>query len=500
MKICFLLQRRFAYIGHALALILKEKYGVTDFCGYVSLRSGLEFLKSQKDIQYTGLLLDENVHNQYKDEPLDLAYLKELEKNYGLPNLWRYIEMDRTIRHGQLVREYPHDASPYSHEEMMRLMQVKIKAILKFLKEEKPDVIIFSVIADLSALFLYQAAKKFGIKILLIKPSRIQSLHTLTEDYRYYSHVDKTFNELQNGEMALPEHQLLAENFLKNFRAKPSPYSYRDTPAAKPTTRKKQFAFLRPRQAIVSLKWTAQIFTDYFRNKYRQDPYTVKPWHYIIDTIKRKARVFRGFDDLYDEPNFNEYYVFFPLQAEPEMDITLPSQFYTDQNWLIQQVARALPIYFKIYVKEHPAMYGYRPRNFYKKLKKIPNVKLIRPTETGFNLIQNAKIITTLVGTSGWEGMLLKKPVITFGDVFYNKLPMAKKCDNINDLPWLIKEQLENFIYDEKSLVNYITAIYKESADVDLIKIWEMEGGSQTEKHKEQLSALANLIASKLNP
>ena len=104
MKICFLLQRRFAYIGHAIALIFKEKYGVNDFCGYVCLRSSFEFLKSQKDINYTKLILDEDLHNQYLKEPLDANYINQLEKDYGLPNLWAYIEPDRFLRRGQHVR------------------------------------------------------------------------------------------------------------------------------------------------------------------------------------------------------------------------------------------------------------------------------------------------------------------------------------------------------------------------------------------------------------
>jgi len=73
MKACLLLQRRFAYAGHAMALTLQKKYGITDFCGYVYLRSSLEFLKSQKEINYAELLLEEDVFKQYENEPLDLA-------------------------------------------------------------------------------------------------------------------------------------------------------------------------------------------------------------------------------------------------------------------------------------------------------------------------------------------------------------------------------------------------------------------------------------------
>src|SRR3990167_6347291 len=103
MKICFFLQRRFAYLGHNLAVLLKEKYGVMDFCGYVNLRSSFNFLSSQKDIRYSTLLFDENMQKKYKEEKLDLNYLRQLEKEYGIPNLWPYIAADRIIMSNQLL-------------------------------------------------------------------------------------------------------------------------------------------------------------------------------------------------------------------------------------------------------------------------------------------------------------------------------------------------------------------------------------------------------------
>ena len=337
------------------------------------------------------------------------------------------------------------------------------------------------------------------IKVLFIKPARVGGLHTLSEDFPGLSFAEKVFAKLQNGEGSLPEEKKLAENFLKEFRAKPSPYSHQDTPEKKPVSKKKQFAFLAPAKFFVSLRWALKNFIDYAKNPHKDDVFVVKPWHYVWDRAKRKARVLIGFEGFYNEIDLDENFVFFPLQYEPEAGTSVFSKFYTDQLWLIQQVARSLPIDFKIYVKEHPAMYGHRARRFYKELKKIPNLKLIRPTEWSFDLIKHSKLIVTITGTSGWEGVLMKKPAITFGDVFYNKLPMVKKCENINDLPYLIKEQVENFHHDEKILVDFLTAIYKESVDVDLGKLWDLEGGRIADRKTDELAPLVDLIAKKLN-
>ena len=141
MKGCFILQRRFAYIGHNIAVFLKEKYGVNDFCGFVLQRPSYNFLKSQTEITYSKLLLEEDIHKDYKNVKLDINYLRWLEKEYGIPNLWPYLTVDRVVMSNQLVREYPYDKSPYTHEEMLKILQVKARAIIDFLEKEKQDFI-----------------------------------------------------------------------------------------------------------------------------------------------------------------------------------------------------------------------------------------------------------------------------------------------------------------------------------------------------------------------
>ncbi len=501
MKACFFLQRRFVYVGHAMALTFQKKYGINEFCAYITVRDGFEFLKSQKDIKYTGLLLDEDIHKQYKAEPLDLNYLKNLEQEYGIPNLWPYISVDRVVRYNQLVREYPYNTPKYTHEEMMRMAQVTAKAIIKFLEKEKPDFICLSIVGSLGSMLLYHIARKKGIKTLLVRNSCVGTRFSITENYNSIEPVEKAFDEIQKNNAPYREYIRQAEKFLKEFREKPSPYSAVVTPKARQINRRRQFAFLLPYKIFKSVFWVIKIFNDYLFDKNRDDyGYSkIKPWHYLLDRIKRKIRVLIGFDDLYDEIDLSEDFAFFPLQYEPEVSTMLYAPFYMDQLWLIKQIAQSLPLHYKLYIKEHPVMFGYRPRRYYKELKKIPNVKLIKPDVISFDLVKNAKLIATNTGTPGWEATLFKKPVITFGDASYNKLHMVKRCRAIEDLPQIVKEQLENFDYDEKSLINFIAAIYKESADVNLIQLWSVEGGSKMEKKEKKLVPLVDLIAEKLN-
>jgi len=498
MKICFLLQRRFATIGHVLIKFLNKKYGVEEFCGYVSTRNSYNFIKSQTSPKFTKVLLNEDINRLYKKETIDPNFIKKLENDYGLPNLWPYIELDRIIRSNQLVRAYPYDVPRYSHNEMIKIIQVTAKAIIKFLDEEKPDAVVFSVVGSLYALLLYEIAKKRDIKTLVIHCARTGIKHTLSENYINFSYANDLYNKIQKNKINFSAQHETITKYLKNFREKLKPYRSLDLHKNNPINRRRQFNFLLPKKLLWSIYWRLKMIFLYLRNPYRDDYSNINPWLEIWDSLKRKIRVLIGFNDLYDDVKINEKFAFFPLHTEPEITTLLYAPFYKDQLWLIKQVARSLPLNFKLYVKEHPGMYGYRTRRFYKELKKIPNVKLLKPTVDPLRLIRDAKLIFTISGTAGWEAVQLKKPVIIFSDVFYSQLPMVKKCKTIEKLPYLVKEQLKNFKHDEKSLINFLTAIYEESVDINLSQIWRVEGASKLKAKEEQLLPLADLIAKKL--
>jgi len=492
-----MLQRNFAYVGHSIALLLQENYNIHDFCGYVNQRNSYNFLTSQKDIKYSKLLLDADVHKTYKNEKIDLEYLNKLEKEYGNPFLWSFLAVDRVLMYNQLIREYPYDTPKYSHEDMLRILQVHAKSIIHFLETEKPEVIIFSAIAGVGVLLLHHIAKQKGIKTFIIHSTSMENLYTITERYDQFTGVNKNFQQRKDNNTA-DQYAEQAKKFLISFRDKPYPYQINASPAAHPINRKKQFNFLLPNNFVK----TAKLFTKYLIHHYKHrdswnDYGYISPWYYLIDASKRKIRNLIGVNDLYDKVDATEDFAFFPLHYEPEITTLLYAPYNNNQLHLIRQIAKSLPVHFKLYVKEHPAMVVYRPRRFYKELKKIPNVKLINPAIKSFDLISYAKLITAITGSAGWESTLLKKPVITFGKVFYNELSFVKNCQTMENLPYIVKDQLENFQYNEEELLHLIAALYEESADVNLQHVWEE--AKDIEERKKGLANLTDLLAKKLD-
>lgn len=498
MKVCFFLQRRFAHIGHALAVHLKKNHKVEEVSAYVSTRNSYDFLVSQNDIVYGNLILDEDIHEEaLRNKKIDFEYLKKLERDYGLPNLWPYLHLDRVIMQNQLIRSYPVDRPSVSYESMLKILEGTAKAVTNFLDNEKPDALVISVVGSVGSSLLYHIAKKKGIRTINIDLTRIKNGIAFSEDYRTFSWVDKIFEELQNGKISSYKNE--AEEFLRAFRAKPSPYHDQARPDYNnQVQRAANLRFLKPKNFLLSVIWHLKTIVKEIRKKH-SDYTDIKIWSEIYDKFMRKIRGLIGYKDLWEEIVPNESFAFYPLHYEPEIAISLYAPHYTNQRELIKQAARALPVGMYLYVKEHPAMVGYRKRAFYKDIKKIPNVRLINPSYYGHRLSKEAKIIITITSTAGWEGALFGKPVITFGDVYYNKLPTVKRCRSFEELPYLVETALAKNDQDEKSLLNYLSALIEDSIKVDYIDLWSKAETDEEILNNDGIKEMARLLAHKIN-
>lgn len=470
MKACIVLQNQYTKLGHAIVLQLKEKYNITEFSGYIFSQWAKDFIQTQNNIKYTYILTDHELHDLYKKEKLDLDYIKYFEKTYGTPHLWKYLYDDRKL----LMSIGPKEETTttidplYSHEDLLKIFQVRAKAIEKMLKETKPDFILFFAISALGNVLLYHIAKKMGIRTFGLDFPRIGNLISLSEDYDTLTGVEENFNIFQKSKENTEYHKR-AEKFLENFEKTGSlnlEYIQINPSLNKDT-------FTKTKSLLRSIKYIITLTKNYLKNRkyFLYGMTTVNPLLFILYKLKFYYRKWQGLDHLYSEPT-DEDYAFYPLHFEPELAILLLSPFYFDQIALIRQIARSLPVHYKLYIKEHPAMIFHRSISYYKELLKIPNVKIISHKIKSTELIKKSKLITAITGTVGWEATLLKKPVITFGNVFINILPFVKRIHDIELLPQLIKEQTENFKFNKEELLNFTAAIFKDAFPFNFAGLW----------------------------
>ncbi|MBI2030609.1 hypothetical protein HYT05_03235 [Candidatus Kaiserbacteria bacterium] len=496
MKICFFLHRRFTQLGHAMACHIRREYPDTEFCAYVGTRQSLAWLEGQTNIAYTGLLLDEDVHLRLHDEKIDYAYLRWLENEYGIPNLWPYLYIDRVVMNGQLVREYPYDVPSLSREDMLRKLQVQARAIIAFLDEQKPDVVVTAVIGSVGSMLLYHIAKKRGIRTIHTEFARIGNRIAFSENYRTFTWVKERFAEIRAGSSS-PE-RAEAERFVHEFREAPTHYDEDTLPEFYGRRgRSSHLRFLLPKNLAHSIAWYASVVSKHALRRGMHDYTETLVWWEMWDKLRRKVRGLIGFDDLYSPFDPTTRFAYYPLHIDPEIATLLLGPYYTNQLELIRATARSLPIDMLLYVKEHPGMVGFRTRRYYQEILRIPNVRLLPPSVSGLTLAGTAALTVTITSTNAWESIILKKPVITFGDVFFNDIPGVVRCHGWEEFPYLVKKQLEEWQHDEEALLQYVSALLEDSVVVDFSALWNRGASAEEVMRDEGMQALSRKLAEK---
>lgn len=164
----------------------------------------------------------------------------------------------------------------------------------------------------------------------------------------------------------------------------------------------------------------------------------------------------------YDEYRSEFTYYYYPIHSEPEAVVLYWGDgIYKNQVKLIENIAAQLPPNCYLYVKDHPHAGAYRNFSDYKKIKAIPNVKLLNPDLSGKRIITNSLGVITINGTSGFEALLLNKQVYTFGNCFYNQCPRVKYINNIRDLRQVLYANFNVVYEDDEVLLNFISIYLK---------------------------------------
>ena len=113
-------------------------------------------------------------------------------------------------------------------------------------------------------------------------------------------------------------------------------------------------------------------------------------------------------------------YIYLPFHKEPEMAINVQAYPWHNQQNTVKFLSALLPKGCRLLVREHRGTWGRRPTAFLRSLSRYPGVIVIDPFDSQFKYIRNADLIVTDNGSTGWEGLLMKRPVITLHENFYD--------------------------------------------------------------------------------
>lgn len=152
-------------------------------------------------------------------------------------------------------------------------------------------------------------------------------------------------------------------------------------------------------------------------------------WHRYRGRFKKSA-LERLYASLSTEPDYGAPYVFLPLQYQPEKTSSPEGGNYVYQDLLVEMLSSHLPADWKIYVKENPAQFlrrgeHSRNENFYRDIAALDNVRFVPLSTPTFDLIDNARAVATIKGTSGWEAVVRGVPALVSDSPWY------RHCDGV---------------------------------------------------------------------
>lgn len=179
------------------------------------------------------------------------------------------------------------------------------------------------------------------------------------------------------------------------------------------------------------------------------------------DNVKCCMSRFLAKYDKFEAIDTQRYeYVYYPIHYEPEATINYFGDPFLDQVDVIEKIALSIGTKQVLIIKEHPQQPGMLVSRRFQELKeKCSNIMYLKSTVSSYDVLKKISLMVTLNGTAGLEAMILDKPVIVIGSVFYDCCKCATKCDNIRDLRRIIRNREYN-MPDKETLIDFIARYF----------------------------------------
>ncbi len=377
---------------------------------------------------------------QYMDgKPADLAWLEKREAELGI-SVQRMLAAER------------HQLAGKTHAQVMRMAEVALRETAAALDRIKPDFVLSEDISCFHSYVHFVLARERGIPFWSITTARVPGrIHVYSAGFQRSERVERLYPTLLTRGLDDAE-RAFAHDYVTKFRerpARPKGMEVRATPVGIDSGDRRRFAIAAKR---------------YFGDP--GDPTLRPPLAVIGQRLRRIARVgvasARG---LFERPIDGEKYILYPIQYQPEASTLVQGPMYVDQVALVRDIAKSLPAGYRLYVKEHVSNRGRRELAFYEQLRAIPEVRLLGPDEDTYAMIRGAGAIATITSTVGWEGLMFDKPVITFGQVFYNIVPTVYRASELPKDQWyeMFKQATTSHRADPNAVLALVSALHQVS-------------------------------------
>jgi len=186
----------------------------------------------------------------------------------------------------------------------------------------------------------------------------------------------------------------------------------------------------------------------------------MKPYLYFEEKILKKL--------IEDKFNPEVPFLFFGFHLPTESTVGLRALPFMNQISLIESISRVLPYGTFLYVREHPHARRDFPYGYLKRIKAMPNVRLLSAEIPISEILKKSLGVLTYNATTGIEALMYGKPVLSFApNVYYGYHPSADFCSDL----YKLAEQLVSLVNREvkkEDTYDYVKKLFSISSSLSL--------------------------------
>lgn len=383
----------------------------------------------------------------------------------------------------------------------------------KILLDTRPDVLLtFDTPHSFSSHTFYRLAHRSGVHSVRLEHHFIEN-HSLLLSWQLPSIPDAFAKSNSTSEL----HNMLSPELKQDFAV----YSSYIGAANKRESRKLisgassssilrlAFRFLKKGSANIIMGLFPYFFKKELLHFTSLNGIKSRLWYRIIINVRlfRLLKLNLHYNRIAIHPDLSRDYVFFGMHMQPEKTSQPLGGEFDHQLLPIVLLSRSLPEGWMLYVKDHPNQFNerkipnanYRNALFYDTVLRLPNVRFVSLDVSSSELIRNARVVSTLTGTMGWEGLRQGKPVIAFGETYYRPCRAVRSPGSVSECRDAIRElSTMDAAAVERELMRYL-AFFEQEGYLVRASNWEAKMAHSSLSREQQVDNLTAGIIKQLS-
>lgn len=337
-----------------------------------------------------------------------------------------------------------------------RLKSALLSFFEKIYEEHDTKIVLYENVSNCFAYFAFFVAQQHGVKYVGIGGSRLPGRFSLSSDPLNDMELLAKFRAIQEG-VITPRQEIRA--WVRNYIS--------------------QIDTITPDYMKTNGLDNLSIFSRYFKRerigrilallRHIGDSRTVNfqtgnplltHLGLFLRNVKRRLRS-RRVTKLYQNPVRGDRFLLYPLHFHPESSTSILAGTWLNEYEVIRNIAFNTPEGVRLYVKDHKSAWAFPDMEFYRRIRALPNVRILSPEAPTKQLIKQSMGVITLTSTVGYEALLMRKRVFLYGAVFYS----FHKGVTIVENPARLHELLTSFLdkpvdWDEKYNEDFVCAYH----------------------------------------